>query len=100
MKNFHYKLIIFISVIQFVDLNFTEAQVTQEWVARYNNVYDYSDKAHVVRAGEAGNIYVCGETSSPGIKYSFIILKYDSLGNFLNWLRATTALYQILLKPQ
>jgi hypothetical protein len=61
----------------------SHSQVTGEWVIRYNNAHNLYDNANIVRADDMGNIYVCGETSVPGVERITIVLKYDTLGNLI-----------------
>jgi hypothetical protein len=60
------------------------AQVTQEWVARYNGPLNGSDNAFaLVVDGE--HIYVTGASTGSGTSNDFATLKYDASGNQL-WL--------------
>ncbi len=57
------------------------AQVTEEWVARYN-VADFADWANAITVGPSGNIYVTGH-SYIGFDSDYATIAYDSNGNEL-----------------
>ncbi len=61
------------------------AQVSEEWVARYNgpgNSYDYAEG---IAVDFSGNVYVTGRSWGSGTEYDYATIKYDSAGNEL-WL--------------
>jgi hypothetical protein len=57
------------------------AQVTEEWVARYN-VADFADWANAITVGPSGNIYVTGH-SYIGYDSDYATIAYDPNGNEL-----------------
>lgn len=67
-------------------LNLSHAQVTQEWVARYNNENNKYDISKIVRTDKLGNVYVVGESILNGNEPDFLLIKYDHLGNQI-WTR-------------
>lgn len=69
--------IIIYFVISFLNVN---AQVTQEWVARYNSTTNNSETPIDLALDSTGNIYVTGrdDLGPPG----FVTLSYDNSGNF------------------
>ena len=59
------------------------AQVTEEWVARYNGPSSLADRASVVATDVNGNVYVTGESAGSGTGKDYATVKYDSNGNLL-----------------
>ncbi|UCE35938.1 MAG: SBBP repeat-containing protein [Thermoplasmata archaeon] len=62
------------------------AQLTEEWIARYNSPGNYSDRANDIAVDSSGNVYVTGGSFLPRGKSDYITIKYDSSGNEL-WVR-------------
>ena len=59
------------------------AEVTEEWVARYNGPgYDH-DYACAIDVDSQGNVYVTGSSLGNGTGYDYATIKYDSWGNEL-----------------
>ncbi len=81
MKNQITFLILF-TVLGFCSL---QAQVTQEWVARYSGPGNTSDAASSIAVDNSGNVYVTGR-SVRGTSDDYATIKYNSLGDSL-WVR-------------
>jgi len=59
------------------------AQVTEEWVARYNGPTNYNDVARDLAIGPSGNIYVTGTSYGNGTGTDYDTVAYDPDGNLL-----------------
>ena len=70
----HIKLILIFLFSIFLSTNLF-AQVTQEWVSRYNGPGNGSDGANSIAIDDSGNVYVTG--SSEG---DYLTIKYNSAG--------------------
>jgi len=57
------------------------AQVTQQWVTRYNGSGNANDIAYSVAIDNEGNIYVTGSSYGNGTSYDYATIKYNSSGN-------------------
>ena len=64
------------------------AQVTQEWVARYNGTSNSMDLCYAITLDEAGNVYVTGSTYTLSTGCNGLTMKYNAAGELL-W----TAIY-------
>ena len=62
-----------------------DAQVTEEWVRRYNGTDNWVDNAVAIVADENGNIYVTGESCETGRYYDYTTISYDPFGN-IRWM--------------
>ncbi|MFH1717319.1 MAG: SBBP repeat-containing protein [Planctomycetota bacterium] len=61
------------------------AQVTEEWVLRYDGPGNAGDYARAMTVDDAGNVYVTGYSYGTDSHYDYVTAKYDSSGNQL-WL--------------
>ena len=60
------------------------AQVTEEWVSRYNHLPSRNDYARAVAVDTEGHIYVTGTISSGGLSNDDVtVVKYDPNGNLI-----------------
>jgi uncharacterized delta-60 repeat protein len=59
------------------------AQVTQQWAARYNGIGDYADKVNCMVRDANGNIYLAGYSTRAGNQKDFLVLKLNSNGDTL-----------------
>jgi len=70
---------IFFFIILIIELNIF-AQVTEEWVARYNGPGNYDDNANVIALDSSGNVYVTGESYGSETDFDYATIKYNSVG--------------------
>ena len=57
------------------------AQVTEEWVSRYNGPGDLDDFSRDLAVDSEGNIYVTGSSYGGSTNWDYATIKYDSAGN-------------------
>ncbi|MBD3287131.1 hypothetical protein GF338_12435, partial [candidate division WOR-3 bacterium] len=70
MKNSTYVILVCLTII------FTGfAQVTEEWVARYDGIESGGDQANSIAVDDAGNVYVTGQSG-----WDYATVKYNSSG--------------------
>lgn len=56
------------------------AQVSQEWVARYDGPNTNNDAANAITVDAAGNVYVTGDSRGNGTNTDYATIKYNSSG--------------------
>ncbi len=74
MKKVIYTLI-FLAIV-----NVANAQVTQEWVARYNGPGNNTDIAYSLVVDGLGNVYTTGWSYGNGTLFDYVTIKYNSAG--------------------
>jgi uncharacterized delta-60 repeat protein len=75
--------IIFLHLIFIIHIN---AQVTQQWVTRYNGPGNANDRGWSLAEDNSGNVYVCGFSTGSSGKFDFALVKYSPEGSEL-WAR-------------
>src|SRR5882672_4559415 len=77
------KLILILFITQY-SLLIADAQVSQQWVRRYDgpagNGIDY---ANDIAVDVSGNVYVTGKSAGNGTNYDYATVKYNSSGTLL-----------------
>src|ERR1044072_5373737 len=58
----------------------TMAQVSEEWVARYNGPGNASDNAVDIAVDDDGNVYITGSSTGAGTFADYATIKYNSAG--------------------
>jgi len=63
-----------------------QAQVTEDWVQRYNGPGSGTDQSNAIVADIFGNVYVTGYSLGSGTNWDYATIKYDSAG-VLQWVQ-------------
>ena len=63
-----------------------QAQVTEDWVQRYNGPGSGTDQSNAIVADIFGNVYVTGYSLGSGTNWDYATIKYDSAG-ILQWVQ-------------
>ena len=69
-----------LGIVMFLFASTLAAQVTEEWVARYDGPASYRDIAYAMAIDDAGNVYVTGESDGSETYQDYATIKYNSSG--------------------
>jgi FlgD Ig-like domain/IPT/TIG domain/Beta-propeller repeat len=69
-----------------LSISTAQAQVSQEWVARYASATPYSDVPYAMTVDADGHVYVTGTTATPTGGHDWATIKYNAAG-VQEWLR-------------
>ncbi len=73
------------SDLDYATVKYNSAGV-QQWVARYNGIGNYQDRADAIAVDTQGNVYVTGHCASSTYNMDYVTIKYNSNGDTL-WVR-------------
>ncbi|MBK7631989.1 MAG: SBBP repeat-containing protein [Ignavibacteriales bacterium] len=73
------KIVILIVVLCFLSLDLF-AQVTQEWVVRYNGPGNNFEDVSSMAVDDSGNVYITGLSGGIGTSSDYATIKYNALG--------------------
>ena len=71
---------LFFSLIIVLTSTLINAQVTEEWVARYDGSSGNYDEAYSVAVDHLGNVYVTGQSEIVSLNYDCVTIKYNPSG--------------------
>ena len=77
---------IFTVIVSFSLIASLQAQLTEEWVARYTGISNSYNEALSIAVDGSGNVYVTGVSYGGDTGEDFATVKYDANGNEL-WVR-------------
>jgi len=66
--------------ITFLITNSIFSKAYEQWIARYNGPGRQADYVNKMVIDSSGNIYVTGESLSPGRGYDYVTVKYNNVG--------------------
>jgi hypothetical protein len=61
----------------------SRAEVTEEWVSKYDGPAGSGDQAYAIVTDSAGNVYITGESIGNGTEHDYATVAYDSSGKQL-----------------
>ena len=61
-------------------VSIAHADVTEEWVSRFNSSAYSEDRANAIATDSAGNVYVTGYSYDPGTGVDYVTIKYSQGG--------------------
>lgn len=78
--------IIYTLLLTILSTSLLFAQVSEEWVSRFNGAANLNDGGTSIAVSNDGFIYVCGITEVSFTRRDYILIKYDQQGNEI-WTR-------------
>ena len=73
--------IIYYGILLILNVSISVAQVTEEWVQRYNGTANGIDEAIAIAADNTGNVYITGRSQGSNSGFDYVTIKYDTDGN-------------------